>query len=919
MVTARGSNQFKGTFRVWFSRDFWGTNDREYPYRDGTWPTSYVKDDYLYNTMEFTLQGPIWKDHITFAYGGKIQPLENITKFASANNNVSVWSNPDAGPQSMDLVGLYYEDPTNGIVIRRAELRGFSSPYDTYQEKYWAEYNQFTLFGQINPNHQIEFFYRESDNDHLYLHDNMVELPEKGDKNPEKLWSVAYKGIIGSSGVLEMRHGKTKRWWIYNAGTTNDRPIHDISYASFLVPNNPNLFTYDGDWVVTNNYANYNENDYEATGWLDYFMNPSLGNFHYRTRRYGGTNDKSDGGGTQSTIVNYQHFLTTAMGNHIIDVGFGHDKLDWNLKSAYEAPTLRSLPRIPLDLRLEDIYNPRSVHINLADYAGKYPVYNYETATLGDLDTLNGYGLAKWAERMAQVGLTANTLLFNSAAAASFSVFIPRLEYTIVNDDGAAKGKLYTSQTSFYANDLWSINDHHSVMLGARVDMFKVWDAMNSNIHSYTKPTFRFEYKWDIYGDQSRLMNLSLSQFHNYQNGAIFAGFTNLVDATWIRGDWNQNEPETGRRGVYLVDYNELTNPDNYGWIRQNQRRGGDVGAIDPNWKSPTATEFALGFARNLSSGGSWKATFIRRTWEDKWDLYPGEIIQSSPGSTTLNQAQVVLKSTDEFERTYTSVELEWDVPITKHLMFGGNYTFARLMTNELLGSGTGIIRENNFNDQNYAMTSYWDEKFASMGGRSAWAPVLLKNSEHYLKFFFLCDLSLGKVKSNISFRGEWTSGSTRTDGISYVIGYPYIEGVMEYPGGGTGQNERRLRNYRNIPISVCTGSDIWYTTVRYHLEMPLIRKCAWFFTADIYNPFNHRGIGGRNWFNYSKDGISWPRGSGQTVTPDRLQTADGDYIPVGDNYNGIWRSTAGTNSTKELYIGRMAPRSVTLQTGLRF
>jgi len=85
-VTTKGSNTWKGTFRASIDRwAIWSYDDMGYPYRDrrdnsGGW----AGDDDLDRSYEFSLQGPIWKDRITFAYAGSLQPQ---------NYSSTLWSN----------------------------------------------------------------------------------------------------------------------------------------------------------------------------------------------------------------------------------------------------------------------------------------------------------------------------------------------------------------------------------------------------------------------------------------------------------------------------------------------------------------------------------------------------------------------------------------------------------------------------------------------------------------------------------------------------------------------------------------------------------------------------------------------------------------------------------------------------------
>jgi hypothetical protein len=920
LVTAKGSNEFKGSYRVQgLNRDFWSAIDRGYPRRDGTSNSVDPTPDNLNKEMEFTLQGPIWKDHITFTYGGKIQPLTTTSKTWNSNVNSPprrVWNNPDLGPRPNDFAGTYYETP-NGIVIRRAELRNLQNPYNRYPIRYKSSYNHFSLFAQINPNHQFEYSYREESFKEETAFGWMAELIDSCYGENKRNWTLAYKGIIGANGVLDIRTGRQYNYW-------EDGAMGQTMHKVYLIPSVvPISGTYDRDenWRI-GNYSNNDPSNFVSNGFIDAALNGV--NDNSIDYLFGDTESNSpNGGGPVSTQLNYQHYLN-AMGVHIIDVGMQDDRLEWQLAKAN--PLKMFIPgQIASDLRLIDVYNPGNVNLNLSNYQGKYIVFNVNAATIGDLDP-TGYALNRYKLTNPTTPFTSSTPVNNGTTAfiSAFGNLRPRLERRWGGESGAT-GEYSTQQRSFYINDMWSINDYHSVMFGVRVDMFKVWDSAR-DIHSYTKPTFRFNYKWDIQGDQSRLLSASLCQFHNYQNGALFARFTTHAQPFTERMFWNTNDPSTGQPIPYLVGYDELTNMSNWS-IYSTTNNASDSTQIDPNWKSPTATEFTIGFARNLTNGGNWKITFVSRTWADQWDIFPGELY-AVPNSVTdpsdyMKQQKTLLKNSDEYKRVYTGVEFEWDIPVTKRLLFGGNYTYARLMSNETeYGSQMVQIREGT--DQlRYAMPAFWDEQF---GSRDVWNPVRLSNSEHYFKFFLVYDLSLGNSKSSVSFQGQFISASQGTDSFVYRTGYPIIFGVNEYNGGGTFStanpsvivNVNGLEQQRSIPFNIYTGNDSWGLNMRYNLEVPLGRGLAWFLTADVSNPFNHRGIaakvGDTHWFN-----PGGPNDSGRINVND-LTASDGTVTPKSQNplgpYNGVWRTDGNIN---ELYRTFMSPRSVTLQTGLRF
>ncbi|MCL1893759.1 MAG: carboxypeptidase regulatory-like domain-containing protein [Holophagaceae bacterium] len=859
IVTAKGSNKYAGNMRFTGRRPQWEILDPGYQDRRGNLGGAWAPDDELEKEYEVTLSGPIWKDHITFTYGAKLTPTWYgsglISDWSSAGRR---WTTPT--PQASDRVGIYYRDANTGDVIRKAEMRDYNTPDGRLYQHYSQTYNQFSLFGQINPNHQIEWNYTEaSENGGNYGYQYPAEnMPRSREGFDARYWNVAYKGIIGSSGVLEVRHGVTwQSWWYGDSSIPND-PIRLRTIPSY-VPR-------DG------NYSNHNDANYMANGYLHTSMPSNTGSGQANFLVDAVNVDNFDGGGITGTVLNYQHILQ-AKGMHIIDVGFQRDGFLWNTKSG-GAPFLFDNPgQIAENLSYSDIYNPNGSPVgNPSNYAGRYIVFNVPAARYSDIDP---YAVA--------AGLVDRPLIVDGAVDSTYSWAYPR----VLERFGNPNGQFETEMTSYYINDMWSISENHSVMAGLRFDNFKGWDTQRKFV-SYSLPTFRFEYKWDIHGDQSRLVNVSLGQFHTMTPAGLFT--------PQALARYNSNRTRywsVGSAQPYLVTWEEVKNINNYGYVHE-ENLGGPNYRTDPDWKAPVSTEFSVGFRRNLNNGGSWRATFTYRTWENDYDYYPGEFFDQANGAL---QVRRVLKNTNEYDRTYTGVELEWDLPITKRANFGGSYTFNRLMNNWPDRSDAG----NAGSAPALNLDSYWDTYWS----RDTWAPMRLMDPEHFFKFYILFDLTSGKVKSSVALRGSYTSGTPYQDTITYRVGFPSYPGVIAGPAGGTapgGAGTGGFSDSRAVPINtMSTYQDIWSTALRYNLSLPLVSKLSWFMTIDINNPFNHRGI--RDWFR--------PGGLSNSVIPNDIGS-----VPASDPYNGVWRTD---NNVLGLYRERMSGRTFSLTTGLRF
>jgi hypothetical protein len=472
-----------------------------------------------------------------------------------------------------------------------------------------------------------------------------------------------------------------------------------------------------------------------------------------------------------------------------------------------------------------------------------------------------------------------------------------------------------THTASFYVNDLWTINDNHSVMAGLRFDNYKLTDSKET-LHCYSQPTLRLEYKWDIAGDQKRLVNVSWGQFHTELPAGLYKNMVAAPDNNTQTMYWN-----TGTATPYLVDKETLMDLNNYGL------RGAYSVVATPNlwtvgsdFKQPISTEIAVGYRRNLENGGSLKATYAYRSWQNDaygWTASESGIFIFEANNTKL--VRRVLANLDGFERYYHGIELEWDLPIHKRVTFGGNWTWRRLLSND------PSIVESPTDEGRHAIpvNDYWDDM---TGSRTLWAPLRPQQAEHQVNWYFLFDLSSGRFRQSLTFRGSFGSAGWRTAGYTMNYGYPvdhpnYLwlqqfinaqSGASVVPGSSIASNPSNATAIYTLTDG--TGSDGWSTSLRYLLTIPLVRKVSLLTTIDIGNPFNHRGKSG--WSPAGFNGVA-------AVMPYVLRTptgTTGPQYPFGGSGNDVGAyATFASGDHNGLYTGYMGGRSVYLQTGLRF
>jgi len=819
-VTTKGSNTFQGSVRLNFSRPFWSADNTPYPRRGRAAADFQPTTDEITRKYEYTIKGPIWKDHITFAYGGILTPTQYYSYPFFETPLQSDPSTPN------DANGIFYRDQANGNVIRKTNL-WTNGKYTTDTSK--RTYNQFVVFGQITPEHSLEWNYTQDDQDYISTYGVVNGNMSGNDAYKLRTWNLGYKGIINSTGVLEARFARTTRAFPHPYSPANP-PIFLNTYST----NTPNP---DGSFVANSLLEGIDSGN------------------TITSNTNGFVTDKGDTLTGESAFMNYQHLLEFA-GSHLIDVGMQKETFEWATQAGGAKYQFSAPGQIADDLGAGDIFGsgPKTPAL----YAGKYIVFNYN-ALQSDLDPS-----------------FAATPLIGS----SYESLIPRVRVLTGTEDGSYR--MVTN--SYYLNDLWSLNQNHSLMGGIRYDQLKVTDSVKT-IASYGLPTVRFEYKWDIYGDQSRLVNLSFGQFHSRQPGSLFYPMIKGRLANSSTYYWNQ-----GSATPYLVDKAQLLNLANYGHVAA-QTFAGQSFVVDAGWKAPISNEVTLGFRRSYQSGGYWRATAVFRKWTNLFDLFPGQVFTAPNGNPAF---QSVLKNDSGAERTYKSAELEWSIPFTQKFTFGGNYTYARLTSNvrnmQDNPSRSSSQTNNSANFRDWYLTQMSRDQFN---------PVTLRDPEHTFKWYANYSLNSGKVKSNVALRGSYTSGVPMTRSFTYEIPYPVIPGYYDGPTG-TNQNKGGLFNTLSASYGPgqFTNQDLWDVHLQYNLEFPIVRSVVWFNNIQVNNLFNSRtasiyalpGQAGR-------DSLAGPA----TRNPYGFQ--------LGSNLTDLY---SGTNYRQGL-------RSISIQTGLRF
>ena len=741
VVTKRGTNEFQGTFRAKLSDQAWAAQN-VVPFRNrrGQYSgnTSPMATDQLSRTYEITFSGPIWKDHITFAYGTRLVP--SVPNTATA----------------LDIVG------NGNKYVRLGATNYLANPFNAGQLESATQTNKFhqvQLFFQINQNHQFEYNYTQGNDVNPDLQFNYV-TPDANislvQTSVRQYYTLAYRGIIGSNQLVEVRYGLNRS---------------DTQFPSG--PGIPLRLNSGPAGADTRNIWN-------------------LGNTYFAGGAPADT--QPDARATQSLTANW-NIQAEFHGQHSIDAGFEQMQPIWG--------TVSRNNNYPQQFWGPGQISPNDAAAVTAGVAGKYIVFPWNANIDGQGPLGNAYA-----------GIT------------------PTYQYFF----GADKADVKNPTQAFYVNDNWTINSNWSLMAGLRFEKMLLKDAKGTRSDSGFLVSPRLELKWDLFGDQSRLVNLSYGQFRGSYNARFYRTFTEGRRNNQATYYWDKPNPANGASEPYAVSYAEFTNPANYGYLASFTTA--DAFAIDPKFKPDVDNEITLGYRRGFSSGGFWRATIIHREWKDLTNSFPtyanltipNPLTPGAPGQTSYLRTL----ANDPFsKREYNGFEFDFMAPIKPWLSFGGNYTFGRALANSLMGdanSSTQLLAQGpqGWWRDGYRALGYGSDTFEPFGE----API---SQNHQVKTYVNYRFGTDKARSSLSLLGRYNSGTKVSLTNNFTVSPSSllannpdanIPGSITYYWNGRGSH---------------SGADTWNLDLQYNFDLKLRGKLVFFSQLSIFNVLNHQ------------------------------------------------------------------------------
>ncbi len=472
-----------------------------------------------------------------------------------------------------------------------------------------------------------------------------------------------------------------------------------------------------------------------------------------------------------------------SLNNHIIDVGFEQ------LREGYFAPesfgptnTLYYTPGITADNR--------------------YMVWNF------------------WASGIYQDAFVMQYLINNA-----YSAVAPEMRELTSSDNPTAKSTWTTN--SVYVNDLWTINQHWSVMGGVRYDQWKVKDRSGDRVSS-SGISPRTMVRYDVRGDNVHLLTFGYNWYRStLSNGSMGAAIRvpgNLI----VRSFWN-----VGNVQPYFVDKATLYQASNY---KEYTYSNSDVDRdMNPNLRPDRAVETTLEYKRAFENGGFVRITAVHRQVKDL--LYsqgdPTRIVLPAQFmgwnfTVTPNTFKRTLTFDPNAKREHRGLELEWEYPIYRKagnsLVLRGNWTINR-------DYGREQWREGNVGDN----APRFDAQYQAMG-----IPFDLYNPEgeigasihNIFRSYLTWSLSSQRgVRNDVTLMGTFSSGAP------WSAATPY-----RFPTGQTLGTATGLPTNFNAFIG---GRGRFYNPetfsfdLQWNLSIPIVRKVVFTSYLTVNNLFN--------------------------------------------------------------------------------
>ncbi len=389
---------------------------------------------------------------------------------------------------------------------------------------------------------------------------------------------------------------------------------------------------------------------------------------------------------------------------------------------------------------------------------------------------------------------------------------------------------------SAFLNDAWQVNPRLSVNLGVRFDKNEGKDAGGVLVVRDSAISPRASLTFDPTGTSKWTLNAGFAKYVTAIANSVADGAT--AGGQPARFDWFYGGPaiNANRTGTLVPAADGIRQV--FAWLAANggTSRPGDgtvfvpglTARIDGTLASPNTRELTLGVTRRLGNKGVVRLDGVLRELRDFYasTSTPNDRVQN-PGDGRLLDI-ITTRNTNDVERKYKGLLLQWTYAIKPEVSFAGNYTLSRLrgnFTGETAASGPVT-----------ATNLYYPEYF-----ESSW------------------NLPIGDLSSDQRHKlRAWVDWRLPTPGI---LGRLNLGVLHQYnsgsPYGAVGSVDTRtfqsVAGYSGVPSSFAywfTSRDAFHTDANHRTDLALnwsrklgLRDTEIFFRGTVQNAANNQAV----------------------------------------------------------------------------
>jgi outer membrane receptor protein involved in Fe transport len=252
---------------------------------------------------------------------------------------------------------------------------------------------------------------------------------------------------------------------------------------------------------------------------------------------------------------------------------------------------------------------------------------------------------------------------------------------------------------SVFVNDKWDITSRWNVNLGLRYDKNHAVDATGNLVSNDSAISPRFGALWDVKGNGHSRINVGFAKYVSkitdgnaggagnaagspaafqwaYQGAPInpFGQTTNLLSPQQVLAQifqWLDAHCDTkGQCGINSTDFLSSSYP-------------GYTQRVEGSIKSPSVTEYTLGYGQQIGTNSFAKVDLIDRKWHNFYALAINQSTgQATAPNGTVNDLAVLVNDDNSIKRTYRAAQLTFGW--AQHLWTaGGGYTYSKLRGND--------------------------------------------------------------------------------------------------------------------------------------------------------------------------------------------------------------------------------------------